>query len=578
VLLAGALMWHSAAAWAGGKPPKPLGPILNQQLVAAAQPDECFQSIGGPRPAPPCAAGFQPKWNSQYAWGYARSGDFTYFGTGVGPCGAPSALTGVVYQPWQAEEEVCEMGMGPSAALLGPANGDNRTPKIYRINANTDQIEDITPQDADTQNLLGLAWVGIRGGAALGIAGDRDVVFLGEQVVRPNTAGAIQGIALFAFDGATGQYLGNSGILSQYAGFREGATVNGDLYIAVRLAGGAAVGAGGAVLKWTGDKTNPFQFDVVGGPFPNDIGYINVHNGQLVLSGWNNVVGRTPIGPIWGGGPAPVRMSPVVPQGGLTTATADPSNWPVIFDWGQYDPDPILAKTIFWGDAVSWKGNLYIGSYENSGPISLAGALWNQVGRPTSDLAKIADLTQASRPATVFEIKNPGQPNQQVSLLYGEALLPVFDQTTGRWTVRPNNLHQVPRLGPSGFTGNPLNIYNWNWVVLGDRLYMATADINNPGTFVPMATQIFDLGPVGQAVTDASLRVNFALQGGGDLWRLDSPNTPAVPEDTRGFGNQLNFGLRFITVHESQGFFYGGTAGAYNLKKGWQVIKFTPKQ
>src|SRR5262249_19260355 len=217
-------------------------------------------------------------------------------------------------------------------------------------------------------------------------------------------------------------------------------------------------------------------------------------------------------------------------------------------------------------------------SYENSGPISIAGALWNQVGRPTSDLAKIADLTQASRPATVFEIKNAGKPGQKVSVLYGETTLPVFDQTSGSWTRRPNNLHQVPRLGPSGFNGNLLNIYNWNWVVFGDRLYMATADIDNPGTFVPLAAQIFDLGPVGQAITDASLRVNFALQGGGDLWRLDSPNTPAVPEDMTGFGKKLNFGPRFITSHEHQGFFYGGTAGSYNLRKGWQVIKFTPKQ
>lgn len=555
-------------AWATSDPP---GPILDQEVLAEAEPDTCFDVIGGPRPTPPCTAPFRDKFNHQYVWSGARSGDFAYWGTGINiHCGLQS-LTTIPIQPWQspagAPATVCEQALGASAQRLTPLFGDTVAAKVFRANVVTGEVEEVTPQDAATQSALADT-LGLRGGGA-----NDDVVFLVGQQIQQGT-GRIAGMLFLAFEGSTGQYLGMT-LRSEIRNLRdEGAVLDGELYFGAALRDPVTFrNAGGTVLKWTGDKADPFQFEIVG-RFSDETGYISAHKGRLVVAGWPNQTGRSAVGPTFTG-PSHVRLSPKAPPGGLTSA--DANSWQSIFNWPQYDPDPISETVLYLGAIESFQGSLYFGSYNGFGVFSTSGQLWNTVGRPESDLGKIVDLLNSSRAATVFEIKNAGKSNQKVSVLYGETTLPVFDQATGRWTVRPNDLHQVPRLGPSGFNGNTQQMYNWTYTVLQNRLYMATFDASGVvPTTVPLAAQVFELSPLTQALLTALGTISLAGNGGGDLWRLDSPNSPAVAEDLSGYGDRLNYGIRIMIPFEDKGFFLGGTAGATNLEKGWQMIKFTP--
>ncbi|MGH7289184.1 MAG: hypothetical protein ACREI8_14320, partial [Myxococcota bacterium] len=479
-------------------------------------------------------------------------------------CGL-QALTAIPIQPWQSNETVCEQALGVSAPIMTPLFGDSGFPKAFRGNVETGQVEEITPQDAATQAALA-ATIGLRGGGA-----HNDVVFLTGQQIQVGT-GRFAGQLMLAFEGSTGNYLGST-LRPDLRNLREGVVVNGDLYLAAALrdpATGANIG--GTVLKWTGDKASPFQFEVVGGPFPDEAGYIAVHDGRIAVTGWHNLQARTVVGPRFGPR-SDLRLSPPVPPGGLTSA--DAGSWQSIFNWPQYDPDPTLESGLYLGDVESFKGNLYFGSYNGYGALSTSGTLWNTVGQPESDLGKIVDILNSVRPATVFEIKNAGQPNQQISVLYGETTLPVFNQANGRWTRRPNDLHQVPRLGPSGFNGNTSNMYNWTWTVLQDRLYMATFDISRSAPFGPLGGQVWRLSPLTQALLAVAADVNGVVNGGGDLWRLDSPDRPAVAEDLSGYGDRFNYGIRVMVPFEDKGFFLAGTAGSYNLVRGWQMLKFT---
>src|SRR5688500_1646423 len=64
-----------------GEAPVVVAPTLDRELVARAQPDECYDGIGFPAGAPPCGEGTVPKTNEAYLGAAARSGDHAYFGT-----------------------------------------------------------------------------------------------------------------------------------------------------------------------------------------------------------------------------------------------------------------------------------------------------------------------------------------------------------------------------------------------------------------------------------------------------------------------------------------------------------------
>ncbi|MFJ5830697.1 hypothetical protein [Streptomyces sp. NPDC093089] len=563
----------AGAAPASAAAPVP-GPILDVTETAHAQVNECYAGIGlhtAPNPDGTCPTGYQQKIDGGYVWAAARSGDHGYFGTLANVlCGGISTFTADV----PAAHEVpgvnsCEYSQSSGAATFGPRIGDSRTPQVLRVNADSQKVEDISPEDDPLfQNTTGL-----RGAAANG-----DIVFM-MGLKQPTALDARQGVSLFAFEGRTGRYLGSQLRTDLVTGRGGVQGPDGGLYLAGRTANstGGASGLGGSILKWTGSLEDPFQFEKVG-DLPNDAGYITVVGNRLAVSGWMGVLPSKKSASY--GGPSKIWMSPEIGEGGLTTA--DAADWKSLFSWDDYDPDPVVGKSIVWGGIKEWRGDLYVGSYNYAGMTSVT-SLWNEYGEPTSEATRLRDVAKANRAATIFKISDPGTSKQKVTLLYGESALPVYDPASKTWSTKPNKLGQTPKFGPSGF-GNPANMYSWTFTTFQDKLYMSTADAT--GLMIPSAfTTQYSYGTSDATATALEKVVGPALfktMGGGDVYRMDDPDKPAVAETLNGFGNRTQHGVRVFLPFEDKGFLWAGMAGSYNLKTtdkdrgGWSLDKLTP--
>lgn len=539
----------------------PARPILEHRLVARAQPDECFLQIGYPNPEPPCKGDYKPKVNQAYLWSGVRSGDHAYFGTGANILCLGSLyfgpLTGMV-----TDNVACEMAAGPAGRERGLVRlGDQRAPKIYRLDADTDKMEDVTPTD----DPLLESTIGVRGAVS-----HQDVVIMGGPSLSPD---GVVSLNLWAYEGSTGNLLGSTE-LPEYANMRRGLVVEDALYIAVRKAGGS-LGSGGAILRWTGHKADPFRFEVVA-DLASEPAYVTEHQGRIVAAGWPNWESGKSVGE-----PAGVYLSPPVPQGGLTAK--DAGAWQKIFSMDQYEPDPVVAQAAAFGDLISWRGKLYFSTMHLPGAQTVnAFAAYR---RPESWLGRVNTYLNAERATAIFEMTDVGGSEQKVRLLYGEEKLPVYDTDRKVWVKKPNKLGQAPRFGASGF-GNRFNYYSWRWTLFGDKLYMATFDASTaaPDTLPGMAAQIFDLPPLAVGLMQPFARRAFQQHAGADIWRMDSPDQPAVPEDTSGAGNRYNYGVRVWVSFEDKGKLYGGTANPFNLRTGpvepggWELILFTPRR
>ncbi|MEV6105815.1 hypothetical protein AB0M28_14015 [Streptomyces sp. NPDC051940] len=549
------------------------GPALKSTEVAHAAVSECFQAIGvhaQPDADGSCPTGYQRKIDGAYVWAGARSGDHAYFGTLSNAfCQATAGLIGQPGPHLVEDQNVCEFGESSGAAVYGPKMGDLRKPQVLRVNADTQQTEDITPDDPLLENVVGL-----RGAAAA-----NDVVFM-FGVKYPTLNDSRLGLAVFAFEGSTGKYLGSQLRTDLYSarGGIEGP--DGNLYLAARrapVAGDTTGGLGGVIERWTGTKSDPFHFETVA-VLQNDAGYLSTFGNRLVVSGWMGTLPDKKSAAV--GGPSKIWMSPEIPAGGLTSADKD--SWTSVFSWDQYDPDPVLGKSVVWGGITEWRGDLYVGSYNHAG-VTATESLWNAYGQPATEAARILDVTKSNRATAIFKISKPGTPEQKVTVLYGDRALPVYNPETKLWGNKPNLLGQTPKFGASGF-GNPFNIYSWTFQVFQDKLYMATADMS--GSLMATAFSVDAAYDVSDATVTSLEKVIgptlFNTIGGGDVWRMDDPEKPAVAETLTGFGNHAQHGVRVFLPFEDKGVLYAGMGGGYNLrdgdnsKGGWSVNALKP--
>ncbi|MFG2613977.1 hypothetical protein [Streptomyces anulatus] len=550
------------------------GPILKVSETAHAPVNECFSALGGDHPTPDangkCPTGYQPKIDAGYVWAAARSGDYGYFGTAANViCQSASAMIGDPAPHLVKGVNACEYGGSSGAAAFGSKLGDARMPHVFRVNADTQKTEDVSPVDDPLFKVSS----GVRGAAA-----DEDVVFMmglkQATVVDPRV-----GLTLFAFEGSTGRYLGSTLRTDMVTGRGGVVGPDGNLYLAGRSAAdpdSGTSGLGGTVLKWTGSKSDPFRFEKVG-TLPNDAAYITVVGNRLAASGWMGVLPAKKSASF--GGPSKIWMSPEIPSGGLTSA--DAGSWKSLFSWDDYDPDPVVGKSIVWGGIKEWRGDLYVGSY-NYGGMTATTSVWNEYGEPTSEAKRMRDLTKSNRAATIFRISKPGTADQKVTLLYGEKTLPVYNPSTDAWTNKPNKLGQTPKFGASGF-GNPGNMYSWTFTTFKDKLYMATADATGMVTPAAFSSKLV----YGLSTTTATAMEKvigpalFTTMGGGDVWRMDNPKRPAVAETLNGFNNRTEHGVRVFLPFEDKGFLWAGMAGSYNLRVtekdrgGWALNRLT---
>ena len=539
------------------------------ELLAKAQPDECFVGIGGPNTYPfdfesdVCTDGV-PKVNQSYVWGLAEADEDLWFGTVsnmiclvVGTIADLAPMIDV--PPMQSRSWVCEYGASQFGAAHGLPDGlgDWRPPEVYVYDTQTEVLANKTPDDP-------LIWEtdGFRSAGRL-----NDVVILAGPVLA-GMGGQAPGINLFAFRTDTGEYLGSTQML-EYRDIRQWLVVGDHLYTAV-LNVRERTPYSGSVLRWTGDAFNPVQFDIVG-RLDGEGAYLAEHEGRIFVSTWPDFT------MLPAPAPAGVLMSPPVPPEGLPPSDA---LWTKVWSATDYERDPVTAMTYVGGALHSHDGYLYWGTMH----IPMLGGMLHMMTYGLDDPVEIvAAVLGSHRPISIFRGRNFGTPDEEKLLLYGLPVMPAYVENPFPWgpdyiwVILPNNMGQMPMWGLAGF-GNFFNTYTWTMAVEQDNLFVGTHDWSfTAGEGIRMILEAV-FGPL----------PDFELPGaelfyGADLWRFRSSTEPALPVSLSGIGNYSNYGIRTMVSGDT---LYFGMANAFNLltdpgddlpEGGWELRQLIPR-
>jgi hypothetical protein len=527
-------------------------PTFSIEVLAKAAADECFAGVGVSYPTgPPCETG-QPKVNQAYVWSLAKAGHRLWFGTGANVlCLKPPGYT--IRGPELNEDYVCEYGDSERARQnpdLPDTLGDFRPPEIYfydlRTGGLTPKTAEVTASPADAELLNTTA--GLRAGAA-----HRGVVILGGPSM-------VRGVNMFAFDAVTGDYLGSTHFTT-YENLRHFTVAAGTLYAGVGV--GINGGEGGRVLRWAGDRSDPFRFVEVG-ELAQQVADLAEHAGRLFVTTWPETVFEEGLAaappaaaadepPVEDDGLAGVWMSPPLAAGDPGLNPSDALGWTRVWHTGEYEPDQVIARAYALGGLASFRGKLYWGTMHVPLQATFAHIA---VYPPRTPAQAQATAKNAHRAAAVFR-GNGFSGERSVELLYGAAELPAYNSTTAAWA--PTTTNYTPLYGAAGF-GDPFNAYAWRMAVAGGRLYIGTMDW----------AYLTDQTPANPAF-------------GGDLWMFGSGQEPASAVDTAGVGNYLNQGVRNIITDGDT--LYLGTANPFNLRTdpndavpegGWELIRVKP--
>lgn len=523
-------------------------PILDIELLAKAQPDECYAGIGVPYPpgAPECPEGGVPKVNEAYVWGLTKSGDMLWWGTGPNVhCLVMGGYLGST-TPVETESFVCEFGESQIVQeypTIPPAIGDWRPPAIYSYNLQADDPNEALVERTfmmpplDIQRLA--SSTGIRSAGAFD-----NVAILG----GPSLLG---GINLFAFHADTGQFI-SSVTLPQYTNIRQWIVADGALYCGVRLAEG-----GGGVLRWVGDACDPHQYELVG-ILDAEAANLTVHEGRLFATTWPQLGGGLPAY-------AGLYMSPELPPGGLTAAHS--GLWEKVWSFDMYEPDPVVALTYGGGDVASFGDYVYWGSMHV--PLLSATAWFYYYGTPEDPLDQIMAMAATHRAISIFRGHLTPEGTFEAELLYGYTLVSVYNEYYGLWFPAATGMGP-PLYGGAGFD-NLLNNYTWTMQVHEGRLYVGTMD------FSYLAVELAEQFGIPPELLEGYLAGGF----GADVWRFDSPTGPAVAESLDGLGNYANYGVRTMVAGDG---LYCGSANPMNLmtdpedekpEGGWELLRLT---
>lgn len=619
---------------------------------AKASPDECWTGLGlntrwdfinQTAGQPPCLSNQIPKVDQGYIWGQTVVGSQIFFGSFanaecLGAAPNNSNPTPVVYNNAWA----CEYTDSPYANTHGgplpPALGDDRPPRMYIYNVTTHTIQDITPKlpaaaaptlctttgtDAICVDSLWTTMVGVRSATPYvePTTGKTYVIVSGQALVNGSSQNAIN----FYIWGITEnrwvakyQYVG-------YADVRHWLNYQGVLYAAafkptptggslLRFAGSLATvppvanpstNAGSTISSCGTSLTNPpvptgvcIAFTDVG-DFDTPASEVTVAPAGVADAGRIFVGTWAPTGSNPNNAVAGIYMSPVVPDGGLTSANAGAAGgWNKVWNAGNYDPDPVIQCTYGVGAMTFYNGYLYWGTLNPT--LAAINRIFNTYGKPTDQQTVATFAAEGNRTAVLFNGQNFSTATPTIRLLYGNAQLPVYvpanpnaNPATAAAFVLTNN--NVPSGSCTTACGTPAvyglsginNIwtnYMWSMAVVNTRLYVGTMDWSFLA-YAPETQNISTLPPGVLTPTPG----NF----GGKLFYFADSLHAAIPVSTTGVGNFLNYGIRNIIPYSSTMFFVG-TSNPMNIattantdvtgapcdvaecQGGWELIEIDP--
>ncbi len=552
-------------------------------MLAKARPDECYLGMGEDNIYPfdfgagECTG--RPKANESYVFGLTRAGDTLWFGSApnmgclvygtIAEQGIPGGLIEL-----QTNFSVCEYAAG----VYGEENGlpdhlaDWRPPSIYTYDLN---LEELTKIEIDEPRLF--ETLGIRSAGSFG-----DVVFLaGPHITGMGGPDAEGPVYMYAFRASTGEYLGSEEY-GEFLNIRKWVVVDGKLYTGVMvnkdLYPDPATAPGGAVLRWTGDESNPFSFEIVG-LVDGDPVELAAHEGRLFISTWPDFgklfEEQFDYTGLW--------MSPVIPADGLTPADAE--GWTKVWSARDYEQDEVSARMYNGGALASFEGYLYWGT--TNAPMSAGFAHLQTYGLVDPENPANIDfpgflkaITGAHRPISIFRGRDFGLPSQKMEVLYGLEPMPAFVENPGPdgperiWSFVPNGMG-APRYGGAGFD-NLFNAYTWTMAVYDDKLFVGTMDWSHMlmGIMLPGVLQSI-ISPL----PELQLR---GMDFGADLYVFEDSDSPAVELSKNGIHNRFSYGVRTMVASEDG--LYLGMANASNVatdptdlnpEGGWELIRLS---
>ncbi|SCE72775.1 hypothetical protein GA0070563_101620 [Micromonospora carbonacea] len=582
-------------------------PTFRHQLLAKATPDECFAGVGVPYPAgPPCAQG-QAKVNQAYVWSLAQANGRLWFGTGANVNCIVAGTTLAQPTPRLYDDYVCEYASSQIVVQnpTMPTNvGDHRQPRVYvqdlASGVLTEKTDVIKNRSTDDLNRLKRT-LGLRAGGT-----NQGVVFLAGPALGAT-------VNMFAFDTVTGDYLGSANF-TKYGNIRHFLVADGVLYAGVGV--GANGKDGGYLLRWAGDRTNPFNFVEVG-KLPAQIADLTEHDGRIFVSTWSawsgggSLAGGSAGGSAGGNPPhtvldpllerlgvrpiqdvdptiAGVWMSPPLKNGAPGLTTDDVTGWEQVWSVQQYEPDPLIATTYGLGALVSYGGYLYWGTmHVPMKSTSVVAAMYP----PADEYAARDTLENTQRAVSIFRGRGFGpllggiDLIEDVDLLYGEPQLPVYNAQANAGAGGWENMSTgySAQFGRMGF-GNIYTNYTWTMAVTDGRLFVGTMDWSYLAKdLLPQTAAQMGFSGAVEGLSDGldPITIDPELYG-GDLFMFDSNLHPATAVDTKGLGNQLNYGFRTMITDGKT--LYLGMGNPMNLRTdptddipegGWELLKLT---
>ncbi|WP_432972475.1 hypothetical protein [Dactylosporangium sp. CA-233914] len=569
-------------------------------VAAQAEPDRCWFGFGRPTEQVGadgrCREGGILQTTQQYIWAFTADdrNRAVWWGTvanttagglaAVGP-DFTAAGAGELTQPFHDPDNVTVEFEGSYNAVhhVGPvlgAVGDAMPVQVWQYDIDSGEAINRTPAREHFPAIDDV--VGLRAAGSLG-----DVVFIGGiETALDQGAQAGGTVVLLAYRASDATFLG----WRRYPAWnnvKNFIVADGRLYFGVGLAEPGRPGSGsgpnrptGAVQRWTGDVRDPFRFEEVG-RLGNQPAYFTVHHGRIVTGTWPGTGSEEHAG---------VYVSPPLD----TLSISDSDRWTPVFSTAGFFPDPVTARSMVSFAVTSFEGWVYATFGIPSVEPSMTHHLAAYPGIPRHTVPHLALAYLKSSPAgVVYRIKDPGEANQQVELLYGERKYWVYDpdaDAEGTWTRQDNLLHQDPKFGGGGFDDRWNEYVGWGANVFRGKLYMGTfhtGKVLRDLTLNPRTGLL--AGVLGHRVSEVELRLLRRLafpdrRTAGQVWVFDDADSPARPLTTTGFNNACNWGVRGVLPVGDEHLFFGTNQGwQYPTeprdnpprRAGWQLLKMS---
>lgn len=499
--------------------------------------------------------GARGKRNGSYVWGMGTYKDQLFWSTnnnylcmqGYGNFVQPGVGDNT---PYENKCWACEYGKAAyakEAYAEGDENAkyaDIRPPRIYSYDTKSGIVTDITPSTDDyplLKNCQGLRSCGVHNGVA----------FFGGPGLYASDWDSKVSAAFVAYDADNNRILGTSSMDDvdgcKVVNVRRWRVINNVLYVTVAITHPTTGKKIGAVLRWYGDKQNPWLFHIVG-LVDNEAAELAYFNNRIYVGTWGSV--------------SAVHVSPEVPENGFSPVTLDDEMWPVVWKSDVAEPTKTFGRSITSVAGFhEWRNHLYWGVFcPNYYILSIAQSTYGTLTSPDA----LAFILGNYRTPSFWRLDK----DNNYEMLYGdtENPKPIYDESgkITKWEIEPNGL--TAKWGRGGF-GNIWTIYIWALQEYNNNFYIGTMDLSNLADAVGSNLA----GDQGFTLITNLLTGLKKTDEGFELLRMTDEEEAPMYITENGFNNPDLYGVRNLEVVDNK--LMLGSASMSNLSPngGWHV-------